>query len=107
MTGFWEHSGSKSKARQLRALPVDPALSSDFPFHHKVSALPRLKGTVPSRKEVLERIFKAEPLGLRGGQQAAHPEVNLMLLHELITLQESRGKCSHRFVSRRGMSEHP
>lgn len=61
--GFWEHPGSKSKARQLRVLFVDPTLSSGSPLHHEVSALPRLKGTVPSKgrgsREYI--LFQAEP----------------------------------------------
>lgn len=48
---FWEHPGSKSKARQLRVLPMDPTLSSDSPLYHEVSTLPRQKDTVPSKRK--------------------------------------------------------
>lgn len=48
---FWEHPGSKSKARQLRVLPMDPTLSSDSPLYHEVSTIPRQKDTVPSKRK--------------------------------------------------------
>lgn len=40
----------KAQSQAAKSAPVDPALSCDSPFHHEVSALPRLKGAVPSKE---------------------------------------------------------